>query len=109
MMTTHGRRMAAVALVCLLCLLVAPLLAQGAQPSSRKLLWTVPEKPSHDGSGSGSHGTDDGTTTTTPEPCSGDRGSESRGSAGTGEAGCDTARWAEIHTDYIYTQDVKHP
>ncbi|CAL5048824.1 unnamed protein product [Urochloa decumbens] len=103
-MTTHGRRSTAtMALVCLLCLLVAPLLAQGARPSSRKLLWTVQEKPSHGGTGDG--------TTTTQEPCiGGARGSGSRGSAGTGEeAPCDTAKWAEIHTDYIYTQDVKHP
>ncbi|CAN6177457.1 unnamed protein product [Urochloa humidicola] len=94
------------ALICLLCLLVVPLLAQGARPSSRKLLWTVPEKPSH--GGSGSHAGGDGTTAI-PEPCSGDRESGSRGSEGTGEARCDTAKWAEIHTDYIYTQDVKNP
>ncbi|OEL22181.1 hypothetical protein BAE44_0016801, partial [Dichanthelium oligosanthes] len=70
-------------------------------------LWTAQEEPSH--GGLGSHGTGAGTTTT-PEPCSGAaRGSGSRGSAGTGEERCDTAKWAEIHTDYIYTQDVKHP
>jgi hypothetical protein len=39
------------------------------------------------------------------EPCIGARGSAgSRGSAGTAEA-----QWGELHTDYIYTQDVKHP
>jgi hypothetical protein len=51
------------------------------------------------------------------EPCSGggggargsSEGSSSRESAGTGEARCETARWAEMHTDYIYTQDVKNP
>ncbi|RLN13127.1 phytosulfokines 1-like [Panicum miliaceum] len=96
-MIAHGRRTAAMAaLVCVLCLL-----AQGAEPS-RKLLWTVREEPSHGGLGSHDTGA---ATTATPEPCSGAGGSgSSRGSAGAGEA-----KWAEMHTDYIYTQDVKHP
>ncbi|RLM56088.1 hypothetical protein C2845_PM10G16690 [Panicum miliaceum] len=102
-MVVQGRRTAAMAaLVCLLCLqLVAPLLVQGARPS-RKLLWTAQEEPSHGGLG----GHDTGAATTpTPEPCSGARGSAgSRGSAGTAEA-----QWRELHADYIYTQDVKHP
>ncbi|XP_062232974.1 phytosulfokines 1-like [Phragmites australis] len=92
-----GRR--AMALVCLLFL--ALLLVQDVQ--SRKLLWTVQEKQSHDSFGS--HGT--GTPTSAAEPCSG--GGGSTGSADEGQAHCDTAKWAELHTDYIYTQDVKHP
>jgi hypothetical protein len=39
------------------------------------------------------------------EPCSG------RGIGNTGDADqvrCDASKWAELHTDYIYTQDVKH-
>ncbi|TKW22265.1 hypothetical protein SEVIR_4G217600v4 [Setaria viridis] len=102
----HGRRTAAMAVACLLCMAVALLLAQGVQ--SRKLLWTGQEEQDPGSLGS-SHGAG---TAATPEPCGGGgaRGSAgSRGSAGTGEARCETARWAEMHTDYIYTQDVKHP
>ena len=64
-MIVHGRGAAAMALVCLLCLLVvAPLLAQGARPS-KKLLWTAPEEPSHRGLGSHDTGAA-ATTATTP-------------------------------------------
>ncbi|XP_062227683.1 phytosulfokines 1-like [Phragmites australis] len=94
----HARR-TAMALVCLLCL---PLLLVQGVVHSRKLLWTVQEKQSH--GGLGSHGTG---TTTNPEPCSGRGGST--GSANQDQVQCDTSKWAEIHTDYIYTQDVKHP
>ncbi|CAN6201048.1 unnamed protein product [Urochloa humidicola] len=99
---THGRRTAAMTVACLLCMVLL-LLVQGVQ--SRKLLWTGQEEQNPDSAGS--HGAD----TATPEPCSGGaRGSGSRGSdEGTGEARCETAKWAEIHTDYIYTQDVKDP
>ncbi|KAL6603799.1 hypothetical protein ACP70R_044160 [Stipagrostis hirtigluma subsp. patula] len=79
--------------LCLLCL--ALLLVQDVQ--SRKLLSTVPEKQSHGPR----------TDTATPEPCSGRVGST--GSADKGQLQCDTAKWAEFHADYIYTQDVKHP
>ncbi|KAF8687815.1 hypothetical protein HU200_042754 [Digitaria exilis] len=103
----HGRRMSAMAMACLLCLLLAPLLAaQGARPSRKLLSTAQQEKPTSHG-GIGNHGA--GTTATPEEPGSGGRGSGSRGSSGTDEARCDTAKWAEIHTDYIYTQDVKHP
>lgn len=43
------------------------------------------------------------------EPCSG-KGGSSTGGNNKGQLQCDDpAKWEEIHTDYIYTQDVKHP
>lgn len=43
------------------------------------------------------------------EPCSDVMGGGT-GSADKGELPCDdTSKWTEMHTDYIYTQDVKHP
>jgi hypothetical protein len=46
------------------------------------------------------------------EPCSGAMGGGGTGSADKqGEFPCDddTSKWTELHTDYIYTQDFKHP
>ncbi|KAL6873459.1 hypothetical protein ACP4OV_013541 [Aristida adscensionis] len=91
----HASRRTAMALCLLLCM--ALLLVQDVH--SRKLLRTATEKQSGHGPGTA--------TTINPEPCSGRAGST--GSAYKGQAQCDTAKWAELHTDYIYTQDVKHP
>lgn len=44
------------------------------------------------------------------EPCSRKGGSSTGASADKGQLQRDDpAKWEEIHTDYIYTQDVKHP
>ncbi|KAJ1260005.1 hypothetical protein BS78_10G199100 [Paspalum vaginatum] len=107
----RGRR-AAMAAACCLVVVMALLLAQGVQ--SRNLLWKTTgeqDKQTH-GGGSGNLGAGTATATDTQEPCSDARGGggAAGGSAGKGEPRCDdAAKWAELHTDYIYTQDVKHP
>ncbi|XP_066375129.1 phytosulfokines 1-like [Miscanthus floridulus] len=92
------------AVACLLCM-VALLLVQDVQ--SRKLLWTEQEKKETHGGLVGNHGA--AGRSTTLEPCS-DATGGGTGSADKGELPCDdTSKWTEMHTDYIYTQDVKHP
>ncbi|XP_006656274.1 phytosulfokines 1-like [Oryza brachyantha] len=95
-MVHAGRRTARA--LCLLCLALL-LLAQDAH-SSRKLL--LQERQGH---GHG-HGVGNGTTTT-QEP-SREKG-ESTGANNDGQLQFDSAKWEELHTDYIYTQDVKKP
>ncbi|KAG0515214.1 hypothetical protein BDA96_10G259400 [Sorghum bicolor] len=101
----HGRR-TAMAVACLLCMVVALLLVQDVQ--SRKLLWTEQEKKEITHGGLGNHGAAAGRSTTL-EPCSDVMGGGT-GNADKGELPCDdTSKWTEMHTDYIYTQDVKQP
>ncbi|KAL5199597.1 hypothetical protein ABZP36_020800 [Zizania latifolia] len=89
----HAGRMSRA--LCLLCLALLLLLAQDVH--SRKLL--LQEKLSH-GHGAG--------TTTTQEPYREEGGST--GGSDNGQVQLDSAaKWAEIHTDYIYTQDVNNP
>uniref|UniRef100_A0A0D9WSC4 Phytosulfokine-beta n=1 Tax=Leersia perrieri TaxID=77586 RepID=A0A0D9WSC4_9ORYZ len=82
--------------VCLLCLVLF-LLAQDAH--SRKLLLQEKQNRGH-GVGNG--------TTTTQEPSSTENGGSTVAS-NNGQLQFDSAKWAEFHTDYIYTQDVKNP
>ncbi|KAF0931391.1 hypothetical protein E2562_004528 [Oryza meyeriana var. granulata] len=80
---------------CLLCLALL-LLAQDAH--SRKLL--LLEKQNH------GHGVGNGTTTTQE---SFRANGESTGANNNGKLQFDSAKWEELHADYIYTQDVKNP
>ncbi|KAM3212842.1 hypothetical protein ACQJBY_065708 [Aegilops geniculata] len=90
----HARRAATVRL-CLVCLALL-LLAQDVR--SRNLPGAVVQekhRQSHGGHGAA-----------TLEPW-GEQGSNA--GAKRGHLQRDPTRWEEIHTDYIYTQDVKHP
>ncbi|KAG8094876.1 hypothetical protein GUJ93_ZPchr0012g20630 [Zizania palustris] len=89
-MMMHGGRM--VRALCLLCLaLLLPL----QDVHSSKLL--LQEKLGH-GTGAA----------TTHEPYR-EKGGSTGASNNNGHEQFDSVKWAEIHTDYIYTQDVKNP
>ncbi|KAK3134150.1 hypothetical protein QOZ80_6AG0545590 [Eleusine coracana subsp. coracana] len=100
----HGRRTAVMPLMCLV-FMALMLLHQDVQ--ARKLLWTAQkDNQSH---GPGSSGTVATSSTTPEQPYISGRG----GSTGGADQGQqvqrdNTSKWAELHTDYIYTQDVKH-
>ncbi|KAK3130873.1 hypothetical protein QOZ80_6BG0499080 [Eleusine coracana subsp. coracana] len=99
----HGRRIAAMPLMCLV-FMALMLLHQDVQ--ARNLLWTAQHNQSD---GPGSSGTGATSSTAPEQPYISGRG----GSTGGADQGQqvqreNTSKWAELHTDYIYTQDVKH-
>ncbi|XP_048545882.1 phytosulfokines 1-like [Triticum urartu] len=89
-------RSAATVRLCLVCL---ALLLLTRDVRSRNLVGAVVQKERH----KQSHGGHGGAT---PEPPV-EEGSDA--GAKRGQLQRDPTRWEEIHTDYIYTQDVKHP
>ncbi|KAI4971212.1 phytosulfokines 1-like [Hordeum vulgare subsp. vulgare] len=89
----HARRAAMVRL----CLVFLAFLLLTRDAHSRNLVGAVVQEKNKHGHGHGA---------ATLEPWG-----EEGGNAGAkgGQLQRDPTKWEEIHTDYIYTQDVKHP
>ncbi|KAM0877128.1 hypothetical protein ACQ4PT_035696 [Festuca glaucescens] len=79
-----------------LCLVCFALLLLTQDVRSRKISGAAAQDQKH----SHGHGT------ATPEPRSEEGSTEG---AKRGQPQREPTKWEEIHTDYIYTQDVKHP